>query len=407
MPWYKGNLHMHSYWTDGHDFPEMIAAWFKEQGYDFIAFTEHDRHQVGEKWVSLDPAQGAGRSMQDGGLLKKYIERFGEEWVETRNGEGGREVRVKPLAEYRHLVEEEGRFLMMTGEEVTTKWGYVEDWSQTHWINVFNTAAAVAPQHDPDSSSRAMQATFEAAGSMEAESGSEVLVFLNHPNFGWNATAEDIVAVKSLRHMEIYTALNMCATFGDSVHCPLERLWDVALALRLSGGGDPIYGLATDDCHAYAHHFEFGDTALPGRAWICVRAETLAPQSVLGAVNQGDYYCSSGVTLDEVEVGGGGIALQIRPQEGVCYTTRFIGTPKGIDLSSAAVLDAAGAEVRTTRAYSEDIGQVLYESTQLSPSYTCTGDELYVRAVVSSDRLHPNPTGPGDFEKVWTQPLVS
>ncbi len=30
--WYKGNLHMHSYWSDGRGFPEMIARWFKEHG---------------------------------------------------------------------------------------------------------------------------------------------------------------------------------------------------------------------------------------------------------------------------------------------------------------------------------------------------------------------------------------
>ncbi|MDP6038491.1 MAG: hypothetical protein QGG64_08070, partial [Candidatus Latescibacteria bacterium] len=122
MAWYKGNLHMHSYWTDGHDFPEMVADWFKREGYNFIAFTEHDRHQVGEKWVSRDPERGSGRSMRDGDLLQKYIQRFGASWVETRE-EGERAVRVKPLSEYRHLVEEAGKFLVMTGEEVTTTWG--------------------------------------------------------------------------------------------------------------------------------------------------------------------------------------------------------------------------------------------------------------------------------------------
>jgi len=42
--WYRGNLHMHSFWSDGCDFPECVAAWFKEAGYHFIAFTEHDQH---------------------------------------------------------------------------------------------------------------------------------------------------------------------------------------------------------------------------------------------------------------------------------------------------------------------------------------------------------------------------
>ena len=60
---------MHPYWSDGHDFPEMVADWFKGSGYDFIAFTEHDRHQTGEKWVSRDPAKGSGRSMKKGDLF--------------------------------------------------------------------------------------------------------------------------------------------------------------------------------------------------------------------------------------------------------------------------------------------------------------------------------------------------
>jgi len=402
MAWYKGNLHMHSYWSDGHGFPEMVADWFKSEGYHFIAFTEHDQHQIGEKWVSRDGAKRVGRSMQEGNLLEKYVERFGRDWVETRGGELG-EVRVKPLQEYRHLIEEAERFLIISGEEVTTKWGYVNDWSQTHWINVFNTPAAVAQQHDPDSSPRAIQATFDAARSLGAASGSEILVFLNHPNYDWNATAEDIAAVAELRHIEIYTALNMCATFGDALHCPVERLWDVALTLRLSKGGDLIYGLASDDCHAYAHHFEFADTALPGRAWICVRSDELAAESILRSINGGDYYCSSGVGLDEVEIGDEGIALQIRPQEGARYTTQFIGTPKGVDLSSKAVLDTTGKQVRTTRTYTQEIGHVLHETNDLAPFYTFTGDELYVRAVVSSSRAHANPTSPDDCERAWTQ----
>ena len=27
--WYKENLHAHSYWRDGHEFPEMIMDWYK------------------------------------------------------------------------------------------------------------------------------------------------------------------------------------------------------------------------------------------------------------------------------------------------------------------------------------------------------------------------------------------
>ena len=32
--WWKGNLHTHSLWSDGDDFPEMIAEWYKQHGDD-------------------------------------------------------------------------------------------------------------------------------------------------------------------------------------------------------------------------------------------------------------------------------------------------------------------------------------------------------------------------------------
>ena len=36
--WHKGNLHTHSLWSDGDDFPEMIIQWYKDNDYQFIAF---------------------------------------------------------------------------------------------------------------------------------------------------------------------------------------------------------------------------------------------------------------------------------------------------------------------------------------------------------------------------------
>ena len=35
--WHKGNLHTHSLWSDGDDFPEMIIQWYKDQNYQFVA----------------------------------------------------------------------------------------------------------------------------------------------------------------------------------------------------------------------------------------------------------------------------------------------------------------------------------------------------------------------------------
>ena len=57
-------------------------------------------------------------------------------------------------------------------------------------------------------------------------------------------------------------------------------------------------------------------------------------------------------------------------------------------------------------AYSDDIGTVLAEVEGPAPSYTFTGDELYVRARITSSQPHPNPSEPNDTTMAWTQPAV-
>src|SRR3569623_2147357 len=49
--WYKGNLHTHSLWSDGDDYPEHIVRWYQGHGYHFLAISDHGNVQSGEKWV--------------------------------------------------------------------------------------------------------------------------------------------------------------------------------------------------------------------------------------------------------------------------------------------------------------------------------------------------------------------
>ena len=68
-----------------------------------------------------------------------------------------------------------------------------------------------------------------------------------------------------------------------------------------------------------------------------------------------------------------------------------------------AVHDTTGKRVRATRTYTQEIGRVLHEANDLALSSTFAGYELYVRAVVSSSRAHPNPIGLGNCARAWTQ----
>lgn len=46
--WYKGNLHTHTTVSDGRKTPEEAIALYKENGYDFLALTDHWKGSVGK-----------------------------------------------------------------------------------------------------------------------------------------------------------------------------------------------------------------------------------------------------------------------------------------------------------------------------------------------------------------------
>src|SRR5579885_1546907 len=98
--YWKGNLHTHSFWSDGDDFPEMVADWYKRHGYHFLALSDHNVLADGERWLDL-----VGEKPNRRKALEKYQIRFGENWVERRTRMGREQVRLKPLAEFRSLLE--------------------------------------------------------------------------------------------------------------------------------------------------------------------------------------------------------------------------------------------------------------------------------------------------------------
>src|SRR5947209_13984497 len=90
--WFKGNLHTHSLWSDGNDYPEMIVDWYARHGYHFLALSDHNVLGQGQRWMSV--AQANHRAKQAG--FARYRQRFGDAWLETRPFAGGLPVRIPP-----------------------------------------------------------------------------------------------------------------------------------------------------------------------------------------------------------------------------------------------------------------------------------------------------------------------
>ena len=102
LRWWKGNIHTHTLWSDGDDFPEMVAEWYRTHGYNFLALSDHNVMSQGVRWMRHKAIVKRGGKK----VLEKYLARFGQHWVETRGEKqtDGYEVRLKPLNEFRALV---------------------------------------------------------------------------------------------------------------------------------------------------------------------------------------------------------------------------------------------------------------------------------------------------------------
>ena len=399
--WWKGNLHTHTFWSDGDDFPEMVAEWYRTHGYHFLALSDHNLVQQGrrfDKEAALVKKGGAE-------VVTRYVDRFGSDWVERRGSGADAEIRLKPLDEFRALVEERGRFILLPAEEISDS----AEGVPVH-INATNLRDPLPPAGGR-SVSETISANLRAVEEQATKAGREILAHLNHPNFGWAVTAEDLAHAVLERHFEVHNGHPAVNQLGDDDHPSIERVWDIANTIRLVAlGAPPLYGIATDDSHHY-HGRPSG--ARPGRGWTMVRATHLTPEHLVRALRAGDAYASTGVTLRDVRFDPGTrrLRVEIEPDGDATFTTRFIGTLRGVDAAGSPIdLDALPAERRKAlgrerRRFSERIGEVLSTVEGTVAEYAFGGEELYVRAVVISSRAPDDPTWEGQKRQAWTQPV--
>ncbi|MFT6079448.1 MAG: hypothetical protein ACJA0V_001631 [Planctomycetota bacterium] len=369
--WYKGNLHTHTLWSDGNHFPEMVVDWYASRDYDFLALTEHNVIADHDKWMANDLVvrRGGRRALAD------YRLRFGTDWVEQREVDGKLQVRLKKLDEIRSRFEDRDDFLLIAAEEITTAF----EGKPIH-INATNVAERIAPQKGTDVRD-VMRKTLQAVAAHEKQHDVQVLTHLNHPNFGWGVSAEDLAAVTEEHFFEVYNGHPSVHHKGDKTRPGTERLWDIANTTRLRDlNAHVLYGLGTDDSHNY--HNTSGST--PGRGWVMVRATELTADALVTAIENGDFYASSGVVLDRVESDDDSLSIDIAAQGDGTYVTEFIGTRHG----------------------SDKIGEVLASVRGERPRYFFRGDEIFVRATVTSTVLADNPVFEGQTRQAWVQPVI-
>ena len=392
--WYRGNLHTHTLWSDGNDFPEMVADWYRRNGYHFLALSDHNILSEGMKWMNIKSIESRGGTT----ALAKYLARFGDRWVETRGSrkKGNLEIRLKPLSEVRPLVEKRGEFLMIPSEEITDQGAH---------INATNIGRLIQPQRGK-TVRETIQNNLRAVAAQAEELGRVIIPHLNHPNLGDKGiSAEDLAALVQDEFFEIHNGVEGDGDLGSDHRHSLETLWDITSTLRLTQfKAPPLYGLATDD----SHHYHGKSKASPGRGWIMLRARQLTPESIVTAMQRGDFYASNGVELLRVDFDTktGILQIEIKPAGTAQFTTEFIGTPVGFDATSKPRISKKTKKpIPGTRNYSADVGKVFKSVQGLTATYQLTGKELYVRARITSDQAPANPTTESSHSQAWTQPV--
>lgn len=377
--WWRGNLHTHTLWSDGDEFPELAVEWYKRHGYHFLAITDHNIVPDEIRWIAVSWAESRGAR------LDRYRDLMGVEWVETREVGDTLEIRLRSPAELAPRFEEPNGFLLVPGEEISDDFEGVP----IH-VNGANLVETIPPQGG-SSIAEVIANDVAAVRDQGRSAGRIVFAQVNHPNYEWALEPEHLAGIEGIEpegpaFFEVYNGHWLVHNAGDSLHPSTDRMWDLALTDRLRRGAGILFGVGTDDTHDYHMQDPHGG-AQPGRGWVVVRADTLSTEALIGAMLAGDFYASSGVEIEAIEVDDEGLSIAIRPETGVTYVTRFIGTRRG-----ARDLD--------------EVGVVLAEVEGARAAYRFRGDESYVRAKVVSSKLKESAPVAGEFEAAWVQPVV-
>jgi len=368
LTWYKGNLHTHTYWSDGDEFPEMVLDWYKTNGYDFVALSDHNTLATDEKWKVITKSPLYEESFQ------KYLDKFGKNWVVYKTDTGRIQVKLKTYEEYKSKMED-AAFLVIPSEEITNS---VND-KPVH-INATNLQEFVAPPA-ATTVAEAMQLAVDAVIQQRERTGIPMFTHINHPNFFWAVSVEDMISLKGERFFEVYNGHPMVRNYGDSVHLGMEAMWDKINIAYAKRNQPLMYGLSTDDSHNY---HQFGEAfSNAGRGWIMIQSESLDAASLINAMEEGNFYASTGVSLSDVEFENNELNIRIAAEKDVNYTIEFTGVRKNGD----------EPEILKTISASEG-------------SFTVTDEYLFVRARITSTKVQPNPFQEGDHEMAWTQPVM-
>lgn len=439
--WYKGNLHAHTFWSDGNAFPEEAVAWYKGHGYNFLGLSDHNIFQdESDSWIT---------AIRDGEknfrpewfknkthrwiftARQKYIDAYLRAFpdAQTRTSPDGRvEARLKTFDELSAMFNAPGEFLLLPDVEATRAVDYSDGrFHQLHmnYVNLprllplFSASGYRRVEEDVSISSFLRDHEKDAAA-LARSLGRPHLFILNHPIWTWyDVGPEAMIDVPDVRFFEL---CNNGSPYAPGEGLPTDgldtdRLWDVVNAFRARRGQPLLYGIGTDDTHNY--HGEQCKMLMPGNAWSLVRSASLDAASLIEAMYAGDFVTCEGLEIEDVSFDASSGRLEVAVPAGAApRTVRFIVTKRDFSEKPVATMTVRPGKFkdvpkfqRIVNIYDEKIGKVVKTVTAsagepIRASYTLSDDDLYVRARVEERGapLCSAPLHPQGLHVAWTQP---
>jgi hypothetical protein len=226
-----------------------------------------------------------------------------------------------------------------------------------------------------------MQNNIDAVNKQRAETGIAMIPHINHPNFGYAITLEDMVALNGERFFEVYNGHPLVHIMGDTLNISTEKMWDLINVAYIESNKPLMYGLATDDSHHYHRRGRTWSNA--GRGWIYVQANDLTAESIVDAMENGDFYASTGVELKDIHYANRELLIEVVPKDGVDYKFTYIGYKNGASEPEELWIDKG-----------------------IKSTYKVSDDVLFVRCKVTSSELEAEPSEYMLYQAAWTQPFL-
>ena len=313
--------------------------------------------------------------------LKDIQKQFGSQWVNTRINNDTLEMKLATLDKLKMKFESDNKFILIQSEEISDEYEEIP----IH-INATNLLEFIPPQGG-SSVFDVLQRNIDAVRKQREETGQAMIAHINHPNYKWALLSEHLINIEGDSFFEVYNGHPLVNNWGNNEKPSTDKMWDIVLTMRILKNFPPMYGLAVDDAHAY-YQYKIGK-ANPGRGWVMVNAKRLNADNIISSLESGNFYSTTGVLLHKIDYNNQSYVVKINEEHGVTYTTQFIGSRNNVDKNNH-----------------EEIGEILYQTNENPAIYNYIGNEMYVRAKITSSRFQENPYSKGDLEMAWTQPFI-